>query len=207
MIQTFLWSLGIGFFASIGLGPVTVLVIRMGIRSGWKPAFVGGFGSAVMDTLYGTMAFLGSGLLLTLILDYQDEIRIGMMVILLGVAWLVWRSKPMPVSEGEGKELHRTGIFFSTFSLALSNPLMVLIFLAVFASVSLTDALSLELWPFAACGLLIGTSTWWFVLIRLVCSFRTRLPGFLSSNLNRISAGVILGLGLYAGISGLLGLL
>lgn len=199
--------MAIGFFASVGLGPVTVLVLKRAIGSHFRPAFFSGLGSAVADTVFGTMAFIGSGYLLAFITDNQDVIRLVIMVILLVVAWFVWHSRPPARPGGEPAPVKMTRNFISTFTLALSNPLMVLVFLTVFSLFADLSFLRVGNWPWAMLGLFCGTTAWWLVLSRIVCRFRHRMPDFLFGHLNRISGWIIVALALYSGLTGLLHLI
>lgn len=204
MIFLILKAVAIGFFASVGLGPVTVFVLKRGMGSGFSTAFLSGLGCAVVDTFYGTIAFLGAGFVILMLEAYEGFIRLGIMVLLFIIAFFLWRSK---VSKDVvdynklGKAVF--GNLISTFSLALSNPFLILVFLTIFSILPITKTeYEFAIWPFVSIGLLIGTSIWWLVISIASSRFRDKLPLFLSENLNRIAGALLFLLGLFSGISG-----
>lgn len=205
MLLIFLKTLLIGFSASIGIGPVTVLVMKKGIGEGFKPSFISGLGSAIIDSFYGTLAFLGVGLVVHFLNTHAALLRIGIMIILIIVAIFLWRSKTEPaVLAGLQTRKPQIGGFLSTMGLALSNPFMILVFLSIFSIIPITaDGEQRNSWIAVAFGLLSGTALWWFTLSGALRLFRKRLPKFLAQNLNKI-AGVLLFL--LAIVSGILGL-
>lgn len=205
MLLIVLQALLVGFFASVGLGPVTVFVLKRGISKGFKSAFISGLGSSIVDTVYGTIAFIGAGFVMHWVSSNQEYIRLVITAILLIIAYFLWTRRPADQVLGlsAGGENPMTD-FLTTFGLSASNPLLIFVFLTVFSLVPFTeDYLPMQIWPWVTVGLFLGTGLWWMVLSRAICLFRHRLPALLYRYLNRIAAFILVFLALYSGISGL----
>jgi len=206
MIVLILKAVAIGFFASVGLGPVTVFVLKRGIGSGFNTAFLSGLGCAVVDAFYGTIAFIGAGFVILMLEAYEGFIRIVIMVILFVIAFILWRSKVSTDEKADkksGKAIF--GNVISTFSLALSNPFLIVVFLTIFSILPITNTdYGFPTWPLVSVGLLIGTSSWWLVISFASSKFKDKLPQFLSENLNRAAGILLFLLGIFSGISGAL---
>ena len=206
MIVLILKAVTIGFFASVGLGPVTVFVLKRGMGRGFSTAFLSGLGCAVVDTFYGTIAFIGAGFVILMLEAYEGFIRLGIMLVLFVISFFLWRSKAskdVVADKKSGKEMF--GNMISTFSLALSNPFLIIVFLTIFSILPITKADNgFTIWPMVSVGLLIGTSIWWLVISFASSSFKDKLPQFLSENLNRAAGVLLFLLGMFSGISGIL---
>jgi len=206
MILLILKAVAIGFFASVGLGPVTIFVLKRGMSKGFNTAFLSGLACAIVDTIYGTIAFIGAGFIISMLEAYEGFIRIGIMILLLILAYFLWRSKlarEIQTDERSGKMIF--GNMLSTFSLGLSNPFLIVVFLTIFSILPIANVeYDFATWPFVSVGLLIGTSLWWLLISIASSKFKNKLPQFLSENLNRVAGTLLFLLGIFSGISGVL---
>jgi LysE type translocator len=64
-MNALLSGFGLGFGVAAGFGPINVLCLTTGLRSGLAPALGIGLGAAIVDGLYGFLAGLGAAALLT----------------------------------------------------------------------------------------------------------------------------------------------
>jgi threonine/homoserine/homoserine lactone efflux protein len=199
----------IGFFASVGLGPVTVFVLKRGISSGFWSAFISGIGCSVADTFYGTVAFIGAAYAISFLESYEGYIRLAVMAVLLVIAIFMFLSKKgSPIHEFSLPKKAMVGNFLSTLMLGLSNPFLILVYLTVFSLLPLAENNEqTSYWPFISIGLVLGTSLWWFLISYLTKIFKDRMPKLLSSNITWISASLLLALALLSGISGVIKIL
>ena len=98
--------------------------------------------------------------------------------------------------------------FFSTFALTLTNPLTLLCFAAIYASLGITPA-EQEILPavILTLGVLLGAAMWWMMLTFGVTFIGRKFQLTTSPLLNRISGGVLTGCGFLALLSALKDLL
>jgi threonine/homoserine/homoserine lactone efflux protein len=113
--------------------------------------------------------------------------------------------KSSPIDEFSLPKKAIVGNFFSTLMLGLSNPFLILVYLTVFSVIPVGGNIDqTSYWPFISIGLLLGTSLWWFFISYLTKIFKHRMPKLLSSNINWISASLLLALAILSGVSGLI---
>ena len=110
-------------------------------------------------------------------------------------------AKPSEKSSN-GKKMGLAGAYGSTFLLTLTNPVTILSFAAVFASLGLGSvagdygsAVLLVLSVFA------GSASWWLILSGSVSLLRTKVTPRVLLWINRVSGAIILVFGLVALIS------
>ena len=207
MLLLFLKAVLLGFIASLGLGAVTILVINRTFRSGKNNGFVTGLGAALSDTIYAGIAFLGVSLIIGFIDDYQGYIRLFMMIVLLGLAIQIWFKTPdAKIAENRVGARKLLGSFSSCFLLALSNPIMVIVYLSVFALFP-KIASSASAWDeggLVIAGIFSGAVLWWFALTFFLARVSRFFSGRFIGILNKISALIVFGLAVYSGISGVI---
>ena len=210
MILFLIKGIVLGFAASVGLGAVTILVINRTFRSGRASGFISGFGSALSDTIYATIAFLGMGLIISFIESNQGYIRIFIMFVLLFFGVQTWLKKSRPaVNQNKLSSKKSFNMFASCFVLALSNPMMVIVYLGIFAIFpNLTNSASD--WPqggIVVAGIFSGALIWWLSLTFFLGRVSRNVSDRFVKTLNQISSIIILALALYSGISGIIELI
>ena len=129
----------IGIIASAPMGPVGILCIQRTLNKGRWYGFVTGIGAAVSDIFYAMITGLGMSFVVDMINDPQTQFLIQIIgsVILLFCGIYCFRSDPtknMHKSGNQKGSLVHNGLtaFFVTFS----NPLIVFLFMALFAQFS-----------------------------------------------------------------------
>ena len=149
----------IGIIASAPMGPVGILCVQRTLNKGRWYGFVTGVGAAVSDIFYALITGLG----LSFVMD----------IILLFFGIFCYRSNPMKNMHQSGKQkgsLMHNGVtaFFVTFS----NPLIVFLFMALFAQFSFV----VPHHPIEMClGFLsipFGALLWWYGLTWLIDKVR-----------------------------------
>ena len=195
----FLQGLLIGVSIAAPVGPIGVLCIRRTITYGRVMGFLTGGGAATADAFYGAVAAFGLTIISTLLINYQDLLRLvgGIFLIFLGLRTFL--AKPNN-RETNSSETNYLNAYFSTFFLTLTNPLTILSFMGIFAGLGIAtsdrgdDSNAVLL----VVGVFIGSMLWWIVLSNLTTLIRGKIATIGMIWVNRISGIIILGFGLVA---------
>ncbi len=193
----FFIGLGIGMATSAPVGPVNIAVIQRAFRSGLLPGLCAGFGAMLADGLYATFAAFG----VTVVSDFVElHSRIiqtvgGALVILFGLRTLMTR--PHFEAGDEAPQGLMSGLV-GGFAMTVTNPGVVLGFLAIFGSLgewapdpgNYIGAATLVL------GVLTGALGWWILLASLVSHLRERMNDTWLLWINRVAGGALCAFGL-----------
>jgi len=191
-------GLAIGFAIAAPVGPIGVLCIRRTFAEGRVAGFVTGLGAATADGFYGAVAGFGLTAVSSLLLGYQDVLRLvgGVFLCALGLKTFLAR----PAAAGarmQGKGLAQA--YATTVVLTLTNPATILSFIAVFAGAGLgqqgagvVEALVLVI------GVFLGSAAWWLLLSGFVERWRRRYPDFAALAPNAVGGAVVTGVTLGA---------
>jgi threonine/homoserine/homoserine lactone efflux protein len=188
----------IGFSIAAPVGPIGVLCIRRTLAEGRAAGLVSGLGAATADAAYGCIAGFGLTFVSGVLMGGEFWFRLigGAFLIYLGVRTFLARPA------GEAAAAGRSGLmgaYASTFFLTLTNPMTILSFMAVFASLGVASAGG----DYGSAAILVlsvfaGSALWWFGLSGLVSVFRSRIDARALRWVNRASGVIIVGFGLLA---------
>lgn len=175
-IDLVLKGLAVGIVASAPMGPVGVLTVQRTLNKGRSFGFVTGLGAAVSDLLYALVAGLG----VSLVLDFIENpsnlfyLRIGGGVLLFGFGLYTFLSRPAPLrpsSKKRGTLMHNA---LTGFLLTFSNPLILLLFAALFARFDFIRNGRYVEQTLGFAAILAGAVLWWFLLSGIVDKLRSR---------------------------------
>ena len=186
----FLKGLIIGFAMAVPIGPVGVLCIRKTLAEGHPRGLLVGLGAATVDALYASIAAFGLTFVSDVIASQHFWVRLvgGGLLVFLGVRTFRAKRKD-PTIPFEGKGL--LGSYVSAFLLALTNPVTIFAFVAVFAAFGLGHKLSIISASILVLGVVVGSCLWFLILGVVATSFRKKLNSGGLRWVNRI-AGVLL---------------
>ena len=130
-MNAFLEGVVAGYGIAIPVGPIAVLIIGIGTRSGFPRAFFAGLGAALADLVFATIAAVGAAAAATVLAPYDRPLRVAGAVVLVVIALVMGASSLRPPStDGAGPSTHlrATGGFLS---LTLMNPVTLTYFAAL----------------------------------------------------------------------------
>jgi threonine/homoserine/homoserine lactone efflux protein len=189
-----------GLLVSIPPGPVGALCIKRTISRGIKSGVITGIGAASADTLYAIIAGLGVGFVINFIEQERYWIQLGGAAIILIIAIKLFYTNP--AVEFRNNRSRKSNLFeeyLSVFFITLSNPLVIFIFIALFAGFNLLEGPNRFLSTlFLIGGVFSGAMLWWFSLSVLVDRFRNRIRLKNIWWLNRILGIIVFGCGVLA---------
>jgi len=188
----------LGFSIAAIVGPIALLCIRRTLAMGRLSGFISGLGAACAGATYASIAALGLTVVSGLLLNYQHILQLvgGLFLCYLGVKTFV--SKPAEVPQG----LIRVNLmsdFVTTFFLAITNPLTILLYLSFFTGLGFEPSSNgYGMGLMLVFGAFLGSVTWWSILSIIVGFFRTSLTRARIVIINKIAGCMILGFGCWA---------
>ena len=184
----------IGVVVSAPLGPVGVLCIQRTLNKGRWYGFVTGLGASLSDIAYALITGYG----MSFVFDYVNKnifyLQLFGSILLLAFGLYTFRSNPVqsirPVSTNRGSYFHN---FITAFVVTLSNPLIILLFIGLFARLAFVSegVLVFE----AVSGYLaiaLGALTWWFGITYFVNKVRKQFNLRGIWVLNRVIGSVVM---------------
>ncbi len=180
----------IGLMVSVPLGPMGVLIIQKTLQKGALAGFVAGMGAAFADLFYATVAAFGLGVVLNAIQSHELILQIigGIFLVIVGAT--IYFGNPLKQIRMK-KRVSKKGLlgdFLTLFFLTVSNPVAIVVFMAVFAGASVFgDTPSLRVEMFVLLGILLGGGLWWYTLSTLVNLFRKKFRLRVLIRINRVS--------------------
>jgi len=192
----------IGFAIAAPVGPIGVLCIRRSLAEGRQVGLATGLGAATADATYGCVAAFGITAISGFLVGQQIWLALigGAFLCYLGIRTFV--SKPAEASSPT-KSGGLAPAYFSTLFLTLTNPMTILSFAAVFASLGLARTPNYFSAGAMVVGVFSGSAFWWLILSNGVALLRSRVTPKWMQAVNRVSGCILLAFGLYS-ISGIL---
>jgi threonine/homoserine/homoserine lactone efflux protein len=196
----FLKGLIIGFAMAVPIGPIGIMCIRKTLAQGHTRGLIIGLGAATADSLYGSIAAFGLTFISDVIAAQHFWLRLigGGLLLFLGIrTFRAKRKVPAIPSDNKGM----LGLYASAFFLALTNPVTVFAFVAVFAAFGLGYKLSISSACILVIGVFTGSSLWFLSLGYVATLFREKLDAGGLTWVNKISGVLIILSGVVAFVS------
>lgn len=188
----------IGLMVSVPLGPMGVLIIQKTLHKGALSGFIAGMGAACADLFYATVAAFGLGIVVNIVKTHELILQLVGGIFLLIVGLKIYFDNPLKQIKAR-KRVTKKGLlgdFLSLFFLTVSNPVTVIVFMAVFAGTSVFgDSPTLVKEIMVLLGVVLGGSAWWYAVSTLVNIFRKRFKLRVLITINRVSGIIITILG------------
>jgi len=188
-----------GLAIAAPVGPIGIICIRRTLDHGFARGFASGLGAATADGCYGLIAAVSMTSALAAIIPYENLMNICAALLLLKIGIDTLKCAPRECTEewppDEKKSLFSA--FVSTFMLTLLNPMTIISFIAVFASLGFKELESAkETTCLTVLGIFLGSLIWWLFLCTAVAKVRTKLSGKTMRIINRVSGLIIIGFGI-----------
>ncbi|MBO5083295.1 MAG: LysE family translocator [Bacteroidaceae bacterium] len=185
IVEIMLKGIIIGIIVSAPMGPVGVMCIRRTLNKGRWHGFMTGIGASVSDLVYATITALG----MSFVFDFINNAHNMFVLQVVGSILLFffglhtfrtnphsYRANPMdklgsyPVTKSKLAYNFATG-----FALAISNPLVILMFVALFARMSFVlPELDFVERVAGYASIWMGAVVWWFAITWLVGKLGSR---------------------------------
>ena len=155
-------------------------------------------GAACADLFYASVAAFGLGFVINIIKAHELFLQIVGGIFLMFVGLRIYFDNPLKQIKGKNR-VTKTGLlgdFLSLFFLTVSNPVAIVVFMAVFAGTSVFgDEPSMAKELMVLGGVLCGATLWWYSLSTLVNIFRKRFRLRVLVRINKIAGILVVTLG------------
>ncbi len=197
----------VGMVASAPMGPVGVLCIQRTLNKGRWFGFVTGIGAAVSDIVYAVITGVGMSFVMEFIENPRTMYFLQLIgsVMLFGFGYYTFKTKPQlrPSSKNRGTLTHN-GI--TGFLVTFSNPLIIFLFLALFARFTFVVPEHLGQQILGYISIFLGAILWWYGLTYIVDKLRTTFDLARIGLINRIIGMAVMVASILGLLSTLLGL-
>lgn len=176
MLYTIIRGVAIGLLVSAPMGPIGVLCIQRTLNKGRWPGFVTGLGASLSDLCYALLTGFGMSFITDFIEANQNLLQILGSFVLVGFGVYLYRQNPAKNIRKQSKNIGTyTQDFVTAFFLTLSNPLILFLFIGLFARLNFFLPEShLPEYIAGYISIIIGAIGWWLTITFLVNKIRTR---------------------------------
>ncbi len=197
----------IGVLTSIPVGPIAILCIQKTLNKGHVYGFLSGLGAATSDTTYAIIALFGLTFVMSFIEQNQIVIQIiGSVVIFLFGIYIFMKNPVSVLSKSDTGKSSYSHDYFASLLLTLSNPLIIFLFLGLFARFNfLTGGYDFVVSSLGVLFVFLGASSWWFTLTFVASIFRKKLNLRGLWVVNKVAGGVIMILSIMGFILSIMG--
>jgi threonine/homoserine/homoserine lactone efflux protein len=164
----------IGVLVSAPMGPIGLMCIQRTLKKGRWHGFISGVGAVCSDLIYASITCLGMGIVIDFVTVHQLVIQIIGSILLFLFGLYTFRTNP-------SKSLHKpkeggntfSQDAFTAFFLTLSNPLIIFLFIALFARFNfIGPSETLYSMILGLLFIVVGALGWWFLVTTLVGKLR-----------------------------------
>ena len=176
MFNTIIEGITIGLCTSIPVGPIAILIIQRTLQKGRLHGFFSGLGAATSDTFYALLAIVGLSVVLSFIEENKLIIQIvGSAIMMIFGIYIFFQNPAKNIEKSKSEKSSYWVDYITSFSLTLSNPLMIFLYIGLFAQYNFVTSEShfLEI-AIGICSVFVGAGLWWFLLTLLASIFRKR---------------------------------
>ena len=166
----------IGIIASAPMGPVGVLCLQRTINKGRWYGFVTGCGAALSDLFYALITGYGMSFVFDYVSNNIFYLQLFGSILLLIFGIYTFSSNPVKAlrapSGKKGSYMHN---FLTAFLVTLSNPLIILLFIGLFAHFAFVEVGELVINTVTGyVSIVAGALLWWFILTTGVTKVRSQ---------------------------------
>ncbi len=188
----------IGLSIAAPVGPIGLLCIQRTLAHGRRIGFVSGLGAATADAAYGALGVFGVSALTSAFVALRVPLA------LLGALFLAWMGMQMlrshvatqaaAANTAESRSAFKA--YASVLALTLTNPMTILSFSAIFATLAAGAATTASpVWM--VLGVFVGSALWWLGLSLVVAALRHRIAASTMRRINQTAGVVLLGFAVY----------
>jgi threonine/homoserine/homoserine lactone efflux protein len=210
MLNTFITGIIIGIFVSAPVGPLGVLCIQRTLNNGRIHGIVTGLGATTSDLFYALLVGFGMNYIIDFVEFHKLWIQILGSIIIFIFGIHIFRNNPVKQlrkSADGGSSNNIFANYASGFGLCFSNPLIVFLFVGLFARFSFfTPEQTLFHNIIGLFAIFAGAFLWWLTLTFIVGHLRGRFNLRGLWLFNKITGSILMLSALFGLVMGVLGI-
>jgi len=185
----------IGLLFGMPIGAVGAITVQKTVQYGPRIGLVSGMGSSVADCLYACIGTFSLNFISVYLFENQLYINIigGTIIVFMGIK-LVMKQDEVMITQSQISD--GVKVFFTSFTVAITNPATVLTFLFAFSYFGISGKMELNEGFQLILGVFIGTLFWWWALVGIISKLRRKMNTNAYKKLNKIFGVVMLVFGL-----------
>ncbi len=194
LIYIIIRGLAIGILVSAPMGPIGVLCIQRTLNKGRRSGLATGLGASLSDLCYAILTGLGLPIVVDFIEAHQAPLQIIGSLVLTGFGLYLFRQNP---ARNIRKKLNQkssfTQDFASSFLLTLSNPLILLLLIGLFARLNFfLPEMKAGHYILGYVSIILGAFIWWLTITYIINKVRSHFNLRSLWLINRIISIVII---------------
>jgi len=152
------------------VGPICILCVRTTLLYGFIKGFACGMGAAVANIVFASIAGFGLASISHFLVHNQEYIKIGGSIYLFYVGITFLLSKKSMNDHTHHEPVNHLGrSFMTTFFLTLTNPMAILMFIALFAKLHVSAGGMSYVYALSLVGgIFIGSVIWWVGFLGII---------------------------------------
>lgn len=175
MISFFFKGLIIGIIVSAPIGPIGLLCAQRTLSKGRAHGYATAIGATLSDLFYAIIAVCGMSFVVDFIKDHQFILRLAGCAAIFFYGLYTYINNPVNKLNKIQPTKDYIQDCLSSFGLTITNPLVILLFIALFAKFNyVSESFSLTSNILAVVFILIGAALWWMFLVNIISYFRGR---------------------------------
>lgn len=173
LLASYLQGAALGLLLAVQVGPISLLCVRQALGHGFGAGLAVGLGATLADFLYASVAALGLGGLGNALTAWTGWLQGAGGVLLMLYGYRGWRTRHRPTAAASLRAGRRA--FVASLMLTLTNPLTILFFASVLASLGVAGQ-----GPVAGLAVASGLATTTLLWMALLALLADRVGRWLS---------------------------
>lgn len=193
--QLIIKGLIIGIVVSAPMGPTGILCIQRTINKGRDYGLVTGAGAATSDLFYAIITGLGMSFVMDFINQAENIfwLKVAGSVLLFFFGIITYRSNPTKkIHKASGQQGTLLSNYVSAFLITVANPLIIFLFIALFAQFTFVVPTNLLGVLFGYLSIIGGAMLWWLGLTYLLTRMKHSIGDRGLIMMNRIIGGIVI---------------
>ncbi len=155
-----------GFGIAVPVGAISVLILEMSLRFGFRIGVMAAAGAATADTLFATAAVVGGAALVLVLEPIQTPLKVGSAVVLIALGLIMLRRAfgASPVGDKSAEKCAALPMYGQFLGLTIINPMTVVYFTALVLGLGGSVAPTLSRGALFVAGAGLASLSWQVVL-------------------------------------------
>lgn len=176
MFDAIIKGITIGLLVSVPMGPIGLLCIQRTLNNGRWHGFLTGVGAVLSDMLYALIVGIGVSFMLDFIETHIITLQIFGSIVLMGFGVHTFQKNPIKTLRKPKTSVNYVQDLASSFFLTLSNPLIIILFIGLFARFNfVSPEIPIENRIVGYLFIAIGALGWWFFISTLMNILRGKI--------------------------------